>query len=187
MAKLRTTSRPFSSEPDPLDIPDAFKATPERMARIAALPPPTHQLAPRRADQIVVRPREDQAKADKKSRYLPVSGGGFIDAKTGQEFCDWAAVVQSWGVKDKSDDKFSTGDFKKAQAKGEKRVDRGAVLKVERAPVAKKDDIFAGLKIEELLAKAKPLGYKEIADWPNGGVRVMRVRNFLRNEAKKEK
>lgn len=51
----------------------------------------------------------------------------------------------------------------------------------ERVPVA--DDKWSKMKADDLSAAAKKLGYKE-EPAPNGGVRVMRLRNWLRNNGK---
>ena len=54
-----------------------------------------------------------------------------------------------------------------------------------RGVIAKADDDLAGLDIVQLLAIARKLGYEEDPKFPNGGVRVMRCRNFIRNARKK--
>lgn len=53
-----------------------------------------------------------------------------------------------------------------------------------RGAVVRPDDDLSGLSSEEVIAKAKSMGYQELPTWPNGGVRVMRARNFIRNKRK---
>lgn len=57
--------------------------------------------------------------------------------------------------------------------------------KVSRGVVARRDDDLVALSGPEVIAKAKEMGYQEPPVWPNGGVRVMRARNYIRNAWKK--
>lgn len=80
--------------------------------------------------------------------------------------------VPAHSVQAAGSDAARVPDFKTKEA------DRGAIVSG--------DDPVAGLTLPELLSRATELGYEE-QPFPNGGVRVMRIKNFLRNHAKKAK
>lgn len=85
-----------------------------------------------------------------------------------------------------------TGKKKVAPYKGKPIVPGEALAvtmpepKVSRGVVARKHDDMAALSGPEVIAMAVSMGYQEPPTWPNGGVRVMRARNFIRNARKKQ-
>lgn len=107
-----------------------------------------------------------------------------------------------FGTAPKVDPKFAAGDFKaKGKIKGTEtaRVEQGETTQPSASEPASQSSVSRGVKvkpkhdddysetpIESLLVKANKLGYKE-QPAPNGGVRKMRVINFLRGKDKEKK